>query len=139
MAALVLFYSFSGHTKQLAERIAAERGADIEQVYEVKKRGVFSAYFSGAPKAMRQETVEIKPLTADLNAYDTLVIAAPIWAGYPAPAFNSIVKLLPTGRQVELVFTSGSGKDKCGATARQAVKGAGCEVVSFRNVRNAKN
>ena len=37
MKTLILFYSYTGKTKALAEKKAAELGADIEEIADMKK------------------------------------------------------------------------------------------------------
>jgi hypothetical protein len=51
--------------------------------------------------------LEGKPF--DLSVFDTVVIAAPVWAGFPAPAFNTIVDMVPADTDVEVLLVSGSG------------------------------
>jgi flavodoxin len=111
MTTAIVFYSFSGKTKACAQKMAQERTADVFQVEEAKKRNGFTAFLPGCPQAMGQKSTALKGEPLQLDSYDTIIIAAPIWAGYPAPAFNSIVKMLPTNKNIELVFTSGNGNN----------------------------
>ena len=47
-----------------------------------------------------------------LDDYDRIVLMSPVWGGYPAPAFNAMVRELPAGREVEVILTSDSGTAK---------------------------
>lgn len=111
MTTAIVFYSFSGKTKACAQKMAQDRNADVFQVEEIKKRSAFTAFIPGCWQAMRQKDTPLKGQPPQLDSYDTIIIAAPIWAGYPAPAFNSIVKMLPADKNIELVFTSGDGNN----------------------------
>ncbi|HWQ58207.1 MAG TPA: hypothetical protein VN540_04235, partial [Clostridia bacterium] len=102
MKTVILYYTFGGATKKEAERLAAELGTEAVRVREKRKRGLLGAFIPGIPRAMKRKASAIQPLGIDFAAYDRIVVGAPIWAGYPAPAFNAIVKLLPKGREVEL-------------------------------------
>jgi len=109
MSKLIMYYSLSGKTKKFAEKTAAGEGAVLQEILETKTRGKFSAYFSGAFQAMGFKRTAIKPFEADLSAFDEIVIMGPIWAGRPAPAVNSAIDLLPEGKSVSLICTSGRG------------------------------
>jgi len=109
MSTAILYYSLTGTTKAAAEKQAEETGADIFEVCEVKKRNGFTAFIPGCCLAKSGKGSAINPPEADLAAYDEIVIMGPIWAGHPAPAVNSIIGLLPEGKTVSLVYTSGRG------------------------------
>ena len=127
MSTAILYYSLSGTTKALAEKQAAETGADIFEVCEVKKRNGFTAFIPGCCLAMGMKSSKIVPPETDLSSYDEIVIMGPIWAGKPAPAVNSIIDLLPAGKSVSLVCTSGSGGYDLLKTA-ELVKAKDCTV-----------
>ena len=127
MATAILYYSLSGTTKALAEKRAAETGADIFEVCEAKKRNGFTAFIPGCCLAMGLKSSAIAPLAADLSAYDEIVIMGPIWAGRPAPAVNAIIGLLPAGKSVSLICTSGRGGFDLSKTAA-LITARGCTV-----------
>ena len=105
----ILYYSYSGKTKALAEKMAAESGAQLFEIRETKKRNGFTAYLPGVFQAMHYRRTAIEPVAADLSEFDEIVVMGPIWAGHPAPAVNSIIDLLPAGKTVSLICTSGRG------------------------------
>ncbi|HWQ58072.1 MAG TPA: hypothetical protein VN540_03555 [Clostridia bacterium] len=139
MKTVVLYYTFGGATKKEAERLAAELGTEAVRVREKKRRGLLGAFIPGIPRAMKRKASAIQPLGIDFAAYDRIVVGAPVWAGYPAPAFNAIVKLLPKGREVELFLCSAGGEtpDSSAGTVK-LVEEAGCSVVSYRDVRTGQ-
>ena len=127
MTTIILYYSLSGKTKTLAEKQAAETGADVIEVREVKPHKGFSAFIPGCCQAMALKSSAIVPLETDLSAYDEIVIMGPIWAGKPAPAVNSIIGLLPAGKTVSLHCTAGSGEANLSKTAALITE-KGCTV-----------
>ena len=138
MKILIIFYSYSGKTKVFAEKKAQELDAKTCQVMEKKLRSKFNAYVLGSHAAMRQNQSDIIPLDVDLMDYDTIIIAGPIWAGLPAPAVNSIISLLPTGKEVEVYFTSGSGKSKGQEKVKQLVLQKGCSFFGYHDVKESE-
>ncbi len=136
MKTIILYYTLGGSSKKEAERLSAARGADICHVLEVKKRSLIAAFIPGALYAMKRKASAIQPLGVDLNAYDTIVLVAPIWANFPAPAFNAVVKLLPKGKEAELFFCSGGGdSQKSKAGTIELLKKAGCTAVSYNDIK----
>jgi len=137
MATAILYYSLSGKTKAEAEKTAAETGADLFEICEVKKRNGFTAFFPGVFQAGGLKRTAIKPLGTDLAAYDEIVIMGPIWAGNPAPAVNSVIDLLPEGKAVSLVCTSGrSGYDLSKTAA--FITARNCTVKETRCIGEVK-
>lgn len=109
MKTVVIYYSYSGHCKKIAEDMAKKEGAEVIALKEKKNRNKLSAYFAGSLSAMKQKEAILEPITCDLNDFDKIEIVMPLWAGYPAPAMNNIIELLPSGKDVGVTIVSGSG------------------------------
>lgn len=99
---LILFYSFGGKTRKWAkEYAAANESTDEVEIKERCGRNIVTAFLPGCPQAMKRKGTAIHTADAadDLSVYDKFIVAAPIWAGFPAPAFNSILQLIPKGKK----------------------------------------
>jgi flavodoxin len=79
---LVVYFSRTGYTKKVAERVAGRCGADIEAISEPRGRSGFFAYFRSAREALKGKPAEINPLQHDLKDYDVVVFGTPVWAGH---------------------------------------------------------
>ena len=110
MKPVILYYSFGGATRAEAKKRAATAGADVVEVLEAKKRGIFSAFLSGCPQALGRKASEIRPLSIDWSDYDDVTLMAPVWAGHPAPAFNAALELIPKDKILHVVLCSGGGE-----------------------------
>jgi len=136
MKTIILYYSFSGNTKALAVKKAGEINAALEEITETKKPSKPGAYFSGSYKAIKRRKTEINPVACDLTGYDHIIIMAPVWAGKPAPAFNNIVELVPSGKKIEIIMVSGGGGTKRSAKeTKELFTARGCEVVNYTDVK----
>lgn len=136
MKTAIVYYSYTQNTKKWAEEKAHEIGADLIEIRERKHRSAIGAYVCGSLAARRRKSADIEPLTADLAAYDSLILAVPIWAGFPATPFNNMVSLLPREKTVELVMVSGSGDSKGSAEGtRRLIEDAGCKVTGYSDVK----
>jgi flavodoxin len=136
MKTLILFYSFSGKTKKLASEKAMETGADIEEIFEVKKMSMFKAFTSGIYRAVKHKTTKIQPIKSELNSYEKIIIMMPVWASNPAPAFNNIIEQLPSGKKIELIMNSaGGGTEKSAESTKAVITAKGCEVIEYTDVK----
>ena len=105
---LVIYFSGTNTTKAVAEELQKQLGADIESIEAVNP-------FSGnmqetMQRAQREKEPEIKPLKADLKAYDIVFLGYPIWGGtYASPVETLIKKYDFAGKTIVPFCTFGSG------------------------------
>ena len=135
METLVLYYSLTGRTHYEAKCIAEQVGGELYEVREQKHRSLASAYLFGPAQAKRRRTVFIEPMAVAPADYDRVIILAPVWGGFPAPAFNTAVREIPAHKEVEVVLTSDSGKMKDEASLRHYLEARGLIVKSIRVIK----
>ncbi len=134
---LVVYYSRSGHTKQIAEQIALAAGADLEAIADPTDRSGIFGYLRSGYQAARQKTVEIGPSAHDAGAYDLVVIGTPIWNMSLSPPVRSYLAR-ELGRLPSVAFfctCGGSGGDRAFA---QMTRECGKSPVSTLIVREAE-
>jgi len=128
---LVLYCSYSGNTKALAEKRAAELDADIEEITETKKPFIVVGIY----RAWKRKKTDIRPIKSRLDSYKKIIIMSPVWKDHPVSAINSVIEQLPADRKVELVMVSAGGGTKASADGTKAlVTMRGCEVVGYTDV-----
>lgn len=139
MKTAILYYSFGGRTKDAAEKMAAERGAALERIEEERNRSFFSAVIPGCIHARCRKASALKPLRLKLDDFERILIGAPIWGGFPAPAFNAAVELLPQGKEVELFFCSGGGSSSMSEEGtRKLIAGKKCSLMKYHDIKTGK-
>jgi len=117
---LVAYFSASGVTKGIAEKIANENGYDIFEIVPVEK---YTPQDLDWTDNESRSTIEMNdrqfrpPIreTVDVSAYDTVVIGFPVW-WYTAPTIiNTFIESVDlSGKTIKAFCTSGgSGIDKC--------------------------
>jgi len=135
MSTLVIYYSYSGHTRTIAENLAADASSKLAEIRDYKRPGKLKAYSAGCFAAMRGKGWKIAPVDADLDAYDQFILLSPIWAGQTPPAVNAFLALLPKGKGVVVKFISGSGKSRCRERIAAMIKAAGCTPEGFEDIQ----
>lgn len=78
---LVVFYSMSGHTRELAGEIGRSLGAEVEDIREPRPRHGLSGVWRALVDALTRREPPIEPARCDPTGYDLLVLGGPIWAG----------------------------------------------------------
>ena len=117
---LVAYFSASGVTKNIAEKIANENDYDI---FEIVPEEIYTSEDLDWTNKESRSTIEMNdktfrpPIveTTDVSKYNTIVIGFPVW-WYTAPTIiNTFIESVDlSGNTIKAFCTSGgSGIDKC--------------------------
>ena len=109
---LVLYYSLTSNTKNVATEIATRLNADIEEIALVEPYDTAFQATIDRCKADREKGIlpEIKPLKANVADYDWIFIGYPIWFGTYAPPIASLLEKVDLSDKWVVPFcTFGSG------------------------------
>jgi hypothetical protein len=133
---IILYYSYSGKTKRLAEELAGKSGAELVEVKDKKRPGKLKAFFVGCPAAMKMQGWDVEPIGTDLAACDNFIVLGPIWAGHPAPAVTSLLRSIPRGKSVGVIMVSASGNSAAlEPKVRALLREQGCTLKDFKSIK----
>jgi flavodoxin len=113
MKTLVVYYSYEGNCRFVAERIQEACGADVLRLEtkDDKKRKGLAKFFWGGRQVFAHIKPELKLYTVDIDAYDLVILGGPVWAASPAPALDSFLARTPVkGKRVAFFVCHGGGK-----------------------------
>jgi len=88
---LVVYYSRTGHTQMVAEKLAKKFGADVEQLIDRHKRTGLFGISSASKDAVAKKTTVIDPLKHNPKDYDIILIGGPSWFGNVTPAVRTFI------------------------------------------------
>lgn len=114
MNAIVVYYSLEGNTDHAARALAAELDADLLRL-ETETPYPLGAkrFLVGGRDALTGVTPALKPYAFDADAYDTVILATPMWAWTFAPPLRTFLKDHPLqGKKLALLVCSMGGQDK---------------------------
>jgi flavodoxin len=127
MSTLVVYFSFTGSTKSIAEKIAETLGADIMELKTSKNYPTegFRKYFWGGKSVIFGEKPELTNEHIDLSQYDTIIIGTPVWAGSFTPPIKSFISQYKIqGKRIALFAShAGGGAQKCFTKLKKELSG----------------
>lgn len=101
MKSIVLYSSYFGNTKLLAEKIAEQTGAELQGIVHGRHFRVFLHMIG-----IRGGDYPV----IDLSDYDVIYAGGPIWMGTYAPGFTRLLKNLDlAGKEIKFFFRAGGG------------------------------
>lgn len=121
MKALVVYYSRTGKTKNIAESIAKKLGADIEEIVDTTPRKGFFGFLFGSRDAMFKKGTSIEPLKSKPEDYDVVVVGTPIWAGTMAPAVRTYLNISKIKKAAFFCTCGGRGIEKTFANMHEII------------------
>ena len=126
MKCLVLYYSFSGNTRLIAETVAKELNADLEELKPVKPLNAGGAGYVmwGLRQLVSQNKPPLLPLKHDSKAYDLIVIGTPVWSYTVTPPIRTFLEEHHfNGKKVALFCCHGGNYGKTLDDMRNALNG----------------
>lgn len=112
MKNLIVYYSLTGFSEQVASELSKSLGCKSIKIMEVGKRpsSGFFLYFVGGFQAITKRTVKIEPIAIDLSEYERTILFTPIWAGHLPPATRTFLSQYKDKiNKLEVVSVSGLG------------------------------
>jgi flavodoxin len=114
MKTLVVYYSRTGKTRFVAEKVASELNADIEEVVDLKNRSGRFGFLKAGYDATRGNETEIGEMQKSLSDFELIVVGTPVWNSRPASAISTYLKRNDfAGKKVAVFCTNeGMGDEK---------------------------
>ena len=104
MKALVVYYSRTGQTKFVAEIIAAELKADIEEIVDLKNRKGLLGFLKAGYEATAKKETQIGEMRKSPSNYDLIVVGTPVWNSRPASAIRTYLQRNDLSQKKVAVF-----------------------------------
>ncbi|HEX2956776.1 MAG TPA: flavodoxin [Chitinispirillaceae bacterium] len=139
MKILVVYYSKTGTTKKLAQRLCAEFKADGEELVDKKKRSGLIGWLIGGRDAMKRVPTEIESTRKNPADYDVVLIGGPLW-GFKGIAPASRTFLLQNKDKIKRVafFMTRGGKTSSDPALNELKDVYGKTVIATLDIRQAE-
>lgn len=110
MRPIIIYYSYGGNTKRIAEDIHEKKGYDM---VEIKPVVPYTSDYQKLvdleeSKMTQEELVEIEPINIDLSNYDTIILGTPVWWYTMTPPIRTFLKKYDlSGKKIVPFATNG--------------------------------
>jgi flavodoxin len=126
MKKLVVYYSFEGNTRLVAQAIARAVDADLLElrpIHPVRTKG-FGKYVWGGAQVVMGRAPELAPWPLKPSDYDVIYIGTPVWAFSMAPPLRTFFRQAELlGKAVALFCTHEGGRGRTWEHMRRALAG----------------
>jgi len=131
MKTSIIFHSYSGITRGIANKIQKACEGDLIEVKLKENYSTLTAYTLGCYRAMKEECDPIEPETIDVSASDLIVIGTPVWAFKATPAINAAIAALKgyDGKKAVIFATCGSSAKDTLSLLKNALTVKGVTVI----------
>jgi flavodoxin len=93
MKILIVYYSKTGKTKEIAHTMANElaNGNEVKlrRIKMKNERNLLATYLLDTKKAIKRKKPEIEVMDYDHKDYDLILLGTPVWSNNPVPAINT--------------------------------------------------
>ena len=134
---LIVYFSLGGNTKALCQRLAAGESAELAEITTAKAYGK-GGIFLRMPQQLAGKSMPVTPVP-DLDKYDHIVVAGPIWAGGPAMPVRGFFEAHDIkGKAVTGLLTCSGGPGSSTGQMRDMIsaKGGICKDVYIISAKN---
>ncbi len=113
---LVVYYSLTGCTKSIAEKIREKTGGDVIEIETVRN---YPADYSGIIAEAKRELEAgqlpaLKKSPPDMSSYDLILVGSPVWwYTVSTPVMRFLKQADFAGKKVSAFFTHEGGIGKC--------------------------
>ncbi|MBO4643285.1 MAG: flavodoxin [Alphaproteobacteria bacterium] len=106
---LVVYYSLTGHTKDIAEKIALQTKADLFEIKTKEPYPTGAKLYTTSKKEIKNKQYPAVEALPDIAGYDVVFVGAPVWWYTMAPPLFSVLKQLDfQGKKIVPFSTQGS-------------------------------
>lgn len=130
MKTSIIYHSYSGITRGIAEKIQKACGGDLIEVKPKENYSTLTAYSLGCYRAMKEERDKIEPEIIDVSTSDVVVIGTPVWAFKATPVTNAAIAALKgcEGKKAVIFATCGSSAKDTLPIMKKALEARGVNV-----------
>ena len=108
---LVVYYSYTGHTKMIAELIKNKLDCDILELKPVKEysKDYNTVVYQEQNNEGNSKVVEIEKNVVNLADYDKIILGTPVWWYGITPVIRTFLKENDLTKKIIIPFTTNAG------------------------------
>ncbi|MCW1949090.1 MAG: NAD(P)H-dependent oxidoreductase [Candidatus Shapirobacteria bacterium] len=131
MKILIAYFSKNGHTKRVANDLAKNLKADIEEIVDLKDRRGLKGWLESGRDGMKGYLTEIREIEKKPKNYDLVIVGTPVWGWNSTPAARTyIANNKDDFKNLAVFITSGDTKPEKTVASLETVLN-GNKVLTF--------
>ena len=121
---LIVYYSRTGLTKKIADRLQEKLKCEVEEIISVKKRPGVIGYLLSGKEASQKKAADIRPTLKNPANYDLVIIGTPIWSwNLSSPVRAYLMQNADHLKRVAVFCTMAGSGDKIAFTETEKICG----------------
>jgi flavodoxin len=121
---LIVYYSRTGLTRKIADRLQAKLKCEVEEIISSKKRSGVVGYLLSGKEAAQKKAAEIQPTLKNPADYDLVIIGTPIWSwNLSSPVRAYLLQNADRLKRVAVFCTMSGSGDKSAFTETEKICG----------------
>lgn len=138
MKTLIVYYSLTGKTEKIIRSLQKSCDAQRLELRQIHGYSLPGAYLFGALRARKGIGAHLRPVDADVAAFDRIILAGPVWAGAPAPALTGFLRSYDlAGREVHGLLTYSGNVRDASARFRSSIEESGAVCASVTTFKSS--
>lgn len=135
MKTLVVYFSRKGHVKKIAQNLAHNLNAQIEELSTTERTSGILGFWWCGRFAMHRWPMPLKPLKFNPKDFDKVIICSPIWAFTASSVIFSYVKNQSGNfKNLSYCFVHFSPFMRFKNTVKTLNKISGCEAKEYTSI-----
>ena len=112
MSIQIIYHSYSGKTRRIAEQVQEELGGTLTEVSPQKPYSRLSVVPVGCYRAFKKIADPVNPEKIDSSGSEMVILTTPVWAGRPTPVILGALEAMGNlnGREAYLIATCNDAK-----------------------------
>ncbi len=113
MKSLILYYSRTGNTANVAEVLSKSIKSDVEAIKDRKDRSGILGYLSSGKDVLFGKEADIEGISSNIKEYGTIFLGTPVWVLKPSTPVTTMIKRLDLrDKNIVLFATCGGSPGK---------------------------
>ena len=134
---LILCYSLTGKTLAVCKNLSRHAPAKLYRLCRSSADSRLYAYTVGLHKARKRLAADVLPVEDDISDYQRLILAGPVWGGYPAPVLYGFLRGYELrGKEIHGLLTYGENAGEAPNVLQEEIAAAGAVCGSVVTLRS---
>jgi flavodoxin len=112
MNVLIMYYSRTGKTRKIAEKIKEKLSAEVDEIKDIINRNGFLGWLSAGRDAVGKKLTEIKNVDKNPADYNVVILGSPTWNNSLSTPIRTYIDKYGESLKHVAIFSTSDGDDQ---------------------------